>query len=518
MRKRNILFFALPICIALLSGCGAITVASSSPSTELSSLSTMPSAMTSIVADATVRPANYSELRFEIPGTVVEILVQEGDHVEAGAPLARLDDRDLQLAVEQARAALREAKAAYAQLEAGATPEQIAAALARRDLAQAQLTQVQGAVTSSDIAAAEAALRQAKEYLAKLQRGADPEPIAIARARVEQAQANLNAQRDTLSAAKTNAYLVMQQAVEQLTKAQSAYATAQSDWNYVQETGEHPSNPTIVDAQGNKTKNKVNDTQRQQYYNALIQAQATMQEAEYALQQAQVQFDTARQAEVTGIAAAEAQLAEAQANLDNILAKADPDQIAAAEAQVAQAQAALDKLRGSERTGQVAAAEASLRAAQANLEEITASTRAVDLDVALTRIASMEVALQQAEHNATKATLRAPFSGIIGEVNLDLGEQVNNAGPAAVIMADTSTWKIETTNLTERHVVQFDVGSSASITFDAIPDLTLSGTVSAIKPLGTDKYGDITYTVTITPEQWDERLRWLMSATVRIEP
>lgn len=518
MRKTSYLSCIIPLFGLLLSGCAvSAAISNSSPATSPTAF-TAASQTRAIVADGTVLPAKVSELRFEIAGTVAEILVEEGQTVRRGDVLARLDSRDLELALEQARAVLREAQAAYAQLEAGATPEQIAAAHARRDQANAQFAQVQAAVTSSDLAAAEAQVRQAKERLAKLLEGADPEQISIAQAKVDQAQANLLTQRDLLSAAKTNAYLAMQQAVEQLTIAQSNYATAQANWNKVQDTGEDPINPTLRDAQGNSSKNKLNDTQRQQYYDAYVQAQAAMQAAEYALQQAQTQYETARQNEVTGIALAEAQLNEAQANLEYLLADANPDQIAAAEAQVAQAQAELDKLRGSERAAQIAAAEANLRLAQANLEEVTAETRAVDLDLALARIQSAEVQVRQAEHQLNKASLLAPFDGTIGELNLDLGEQVSSLSGPAVLIADTSEWKIETDNLTERDVVRFTVGSQAKISFEAIPDLELDGKVQAIKPLGTDKYGDITYTVTITPNQWDERLRWLMSATVTIVP
>lgn len=506
--------FVLLALFLTLSGCTNPATPAATPVVTIAA--SMPPAEGPIVADATVRPAQLSDLRFEIGGTIAEVLVKEGDMVSAGAALARLNQVDLQLGVEQARAALGEAKAAYAQLEAGATEEQIAAAKARLDQANAQLAQTRGAVTASDIAAAKAALRQEQEQLAKLRRGANPEPIAAARAQVDQAQANLNTQRDQLSAVKTNAELAMQQATEQLTKAQSAYATALSDWNYVQDTGANPSNPNTTGPDGTKVTNKVNDSQRQQYYNAYVQAEASLRSAEYAVQQAKVSYDTARQNEVTGIAAAEAKLNEAQANLNKILASADRDQIAAAEAQVAQAQARLDKLLGTERAGQIAAADAAARAAQANLEQTMAATRPVDLDVALARISSAEVNLRQAEHSLEKATLRAPFAGMIGEVNLHLGEAVSSAGPAAIVLADSSAWKIETDNLTERDVVRFAVGSPATISFDALPELELQGVVSAIKPLGADSFGDINYTVTIMPKQWDKRLRWEMSATVTI--
>lgn len=84
-------------------------------------------------------------------------------------------------------------------------------------------------------------------------------------------------------------------------------------------------------------------------------------------------------------------------------------------------------------------------------------------------------------------------------------------------LADVARWKIETSNLNERNVVRFRIGSPAQITIDAIPDIILTGNVTTIQPRGIDQYGDITYTVTIAPNSWDERLRWNMSASVTIE-
>lgn len=483
------------LSLFLLAACGAAPAAPAAPAgAPPAESAAQPSR---IVVDATVYPLRQSALRFEVSGTVAEVLVAEGDSVAAGDPLARLDTGDLELAVAQARAALGEARAAYAQLEAGATPEAIAAAKARRDQAAAQLAQAEGGVTDSDIAAAQAQLRQAEEALARLRRGADPEPIAAAQAQVAQARAGLAGQRDALSAAKTAAESRLAQAANALRDAQAAYSTIYWD---------------------NRELERLPGDLPQPRKDQEAAALRAVQNAEEAMRQAQTALEQARQAEASGTQAAAAQLDEAQAGLDSLLAPADPDQIAAAEAQVAAAKASLERLRGPERAGQLAAADAGLQAAQASLDQAQAPTRPVDLEVAMARVTSAEVGLRQAERALAKATLRAPFAGVIGEINLDLGAAVGAGGPAAVIIADTGAWKVETDNLTERDVVQIAVGDPATITFDALPELSLGGKVSAIKPLGKDSYGDITYTVTVAPATWDERLRPAMSASVTFAP
>jgi RND family efflux transporter MFP subunit len=65
-----------------------------------------------------VRPRVESDLGFRVGGKVAERLVQPGDRVKAGQPLARLDVTDFRLQREQAEAELSAASASLAQAEA----------------------------------------------------------------------------------------------------------------------------------------------------------------------------------------------------------------------------------------------------------------------------------------------------------------------------------------------------------------------------------------------------------------
>ncbi|MDA0268337.1 MAG: biotin/lipoyl-binding protein [Cyanobacteria bacterium] len=69
-----------------------------------------------------------SDLGFERPGTVVTLLVDEGDRVLTGQPLARLDIRTLQAQRQQLTAQLAQAQAQLRELNAGPRREDIAAA------------------------------------------------------------------------------------------------------------------------------------------------------------------------------------------------------------------------------------------------------------------------------------------------------------------------------------------------------------------------------------------------------
>jgi HlyD family secretion protein len=451
-----------------------------------------------LASEARVVPIHRAALSLPEGGIVVEMLVAEGDQVQAGQVLLRLDRARAEAEVAQAEAELAHAQAAYEQLQGSATPAELAAAEAELRAAQAQL-------------------RQAQAHLAELRAGPKRTDLQAAEAQQAQAQANLTTQRDQLSAAKTTAQLQMERAGSALTQAQSNYSTALQNWQYVQDTGQDPVTPWLgTDPKtGKKIANKLADAQRQQYYDAYVQAEAAMHSAATAIQQAQVAADAARQAEVSGIQAAEQQLASAQASLDKLNAGADADALAAGRAAVASTQAGIDKLVGEQRTGALDAAQAAVDQAQAKLDKLRAGASKGDLAVAAAEVQRAQAALKLAQVAVTEAELRAPFAGTVGALDVRVGEYVEPGTPV-VQLADLAAWQLETTDLTELNIVRVRAGSQASVTFDAIPDLDLHGTVSRIRPLGENKQGDITYAVTITLDRQDPRLRWNMTAAVAI--
>src|SRR6266540_252638 len=435
-----------------------------------------------LAAEARVVPVHSAVLGLPSGGIVAEVPIAEGDRVQAGQALLRLDRARAEAEIAQAQAEVAEA-----QLRA----------------AEAELRQTGGSVTPADRAAAQAQIQQAQAHLAELRAGPKATDLQAATAALAQAQANLVTQRDQLSAAKTTAQLQIQQRVTDLTKAQADEATAKRNWDYVQETGKDPN--AVLDATtGKKVHLKLDDRQKQQYRDAFVQAEAAMHSAETAVQQAQVAYDTARQAEISGIQAAEQQVASAQASVDKLSAGADAADLAAARAEVASSQAQLEKLVGEQRGGALAAAQAAVDQAQANLDQLRAGASKSDLAVAAAEVQSAEAALKLAQVAAAEAELRAPFAGTVAAIDVQAGEYVAPGTPV-VHMADFSAWQVGTTDLTELNIVRVGEGSQATVTFDAIPGLELPGKVSRIRALGENKQGDITYAVTIKLDRREPR-------------
>jgi multidrug resistance efflux pump len=77
------------------------------------------------------------------------------------------------------------------------------------------------------------------------------------------------------------------------------------------------------------------------------------------------------------------------------------------------------------------------------------------------------------------AELRAPFSGIITNLELKVGEFAAS-GQTVVTIADMSSWVVQTTDLTELDVVGISEGQLAEITLDAVPDQAIEAQVLSI--------------------------------------
>lgn len=506
----------LTVMLVLSTGCASLPGVGNAPTPTIQPAPTARTlASGSFSSEGRVVPLRSAALALPNGGVIAELPVTEGEQVHAGQLLLRLDQSRADALVAQAEAELASAQATFEQRRTGASPEEIAAAEAQLRAAQAQLRQTSGGVTPADRAAAQAQLEQAKAHLSDLQSGPKPADLYAAEAQLAEAQASLTTQRDQLSAAKTDAQLQISQRVDELTRAQAAYGTAKRNWEYAQQTGNDPN--AVLDSNGKKAHLKLDGRQLQAYNDALVQAEAAMHQAETAVQQAQVAADAARQAEVSGIATAEQQVAGAQAALDKLKTSVSAADLAAARSAVASSEAAVDKLTGDQRGGALDVAQAAVDQAQANLDRLRSGTAKSDLAVAAAEVQRAEATLKLAQVSKAETELHAPFDGTIGALMAQPGEYV--APNAQVVqLADISDLEVETTDLTERNIARVREGMPATVTFDALPDLEIPGTVSAIRPLGENKQGDITYTVRVRLDQQDPRLRWNMTALVALAP
>ncbi len=149
-----------------------------------------------VAATGVVTPASWATLSFGMSGVVDQVLVEEGDQVEDGQVLVRLDSSDLEDAVVQAEATLATAQASLAQVKAPPRPEELAAAQAGLDAAQAHLAKLRSGASEEEITAARGAMETAALAVQQAQAAYDevswleeikemPQALALQQATVE---------------------------------------------------------------------------------------------------------------------------------------------------------------------------------------------------------------------------------------------------------------------------------------------------------------------------------------------
>lgn len=190
------------------------------------------------------------------------------------------------------------------------------------------------------------------------------------------------------------------------------------------------------------------------------------------------------------------QLAVAQAYVDELTGDPDPNQLQIAEAQVWAAAARRD-------------------ATQAQLALLQAGPSPEEIAIAEAQVAQAQAALMAAQATRAQATLVAPFDGVVSTLDVRQNEWVA-PGQRVLLLADLSGLRVETTDLNEIDVARIGVGASAAITFDALPDLQVQGTVMSVAPMAAQGAG-VNYTVIIELDEIPEGLRWGMTAFVDIQ-
>lgn len=271
------------------------------------------------------------------------------------------------------------------------------------------------------------------------------------------------------------------------------------------------------------------------------------------LTSAQANFDSQQASLQFALKTAQGNLASAQANYDSVKAKnsTNPDQLIVAKSALDKAQAALQTAqanynavawRGDISASQQAAAlasatadynsamanyritvaginDTSLRTAQASLDNAQVSLQQAqkNLDTSMrTAQASLDnakVAVDVAQRNLDKASVYAPFDGLVSAVNFSVGDTAGSG--TAVSMVDLSNLQVKLT-IAEVDVAKIKIGETAEMTIDALPNKTYNAKVIAIGPVGTVTQGVVNYPVTVLITNADQDIRPGMTANLAV--
>jgi RND family efflux transporter MFP subunit len=156
---------------------------------------------------------------------------------------------------------------------------------------------------------------------------------------------------------------------------------------------------------------------------------------------------------------------------------------------------------------------ATVESLNAELDSLRRSDTGTDLDErsqALT-LEQRQNALLDAQIALSDYTVRAPFDGIVAAVAATKGDQASGASVTLI-----SPDKIVTISLNEIDVAKVRAGEEATLTLDAVPGATFTGTVSSVDVLGTASQGVVNYGVKIALAESDSRVKPGMSVSAAI--
>jgi multidrug resistance efflux pump len=247
------------------------------------------------------------------------------------------------------------------------------------------------------------------------------------------------------------------------------------------------------------TQQKLADLDTDEYQNKIDDTRTKVADTKETLDDAQTTFDKYKSLDE-----------------DNATRKKAEDDLKTAQDDYAQAVRDLDVLVNvlDKSKADVEMASAQLDEAQREVDKRTDGPATDDLDLSEARLDNAKAQLSAAEAAMDRLDLIAPFDGIISNLDIAPGERAILNQPVIQI-ADFSEWYIDTSDLTEKEVVNIKIGQKVVIIPDALPGVQLTGVVEEISDTYIEKAGDITYKVRILLTETDPLLRWGMTVEVQ---
>jgi HlyD family secretion protein len=454
--------------------------------------------------------SNRAELTFDTSGEVGEILVEEGEQVEEGQVLARLDSLTM--------SALEESLA-QAQLEL----EQAQDGLARARKAEFTGAPLEQAQFEEEVAKARKALTDAEERLRDFQRNQQQE---LASARKAKADAELaldiahralnhydrDQVRELASARQLVAdkELAQDRAQENLTNFDNNFNEALANARFKKANAE----ATLEQAEDELTAfmiNPVRNVREGEIIDSEIleRLQAAVAEARTNLMQAQDELNDLEnnrpldlEERQAAVSMAEAALVKAKDDLRRLedethqllefrTRQSDVD---AAQAALAQAEIDLaEELEGPDQ-GELAVREKAVALAQERLNDLIDPDPS---DVALqeAKVAHAQARVDDALEELEGASVRAPFDGLVSLLNVEVDDIVNDESRVLEIVAPGS---VEVEGLIDATNLRFiKEGARARITIASLPGQEFEGTVIRVAEEPRTERGVLSYPVKI---------------------
>jgi HlyD family secretion protein len=487
------------------------------------------SVIESISGSGQVSGLRQFDVKPAVSAKITKIFVKPGDAVTTETPIAQLDATDAQKAIRDAQQSLRDAQISYESQKLSYQKETAPA-------------------DASEVLQAENAVKQAKRDLDDLLKGPDASDVASAENDVKTQKENTKISYDgALSVGVRNAY------DNAVTAIKNAAKSAKQ--------GAHDAQPIIIANDpniSNLSPSKLMEAIALSYDidenvakldkaassltttgakpgdidAALVVAKDALGKAVPYLQKlsdALLNTTPSSAYSATAISSLkttiDGDLSDAMSKLSTVLTQVQTidsakTSYATALINLQKAEAALAKLNEPADANKVATANEKIAQAEESLKELKSGLSAVDLAIAQNSLKQRQSALASAQNKLADAqktladyTIKAPFAGTIAAISADVADE---ASPSTAIATVVTTAKIAELSLNEVDAAKIAVGQKATLTFDAVSDLSVAGVVSEVDSIGTASQGVVNYSIKIVFETQDDRVKSGMSVTAQI--
>ncbi len=475
--------------------------------------------VTSVSGTGQISSSNQFDLKPKVSAQVTQVTGLEGQTVKTGDIIMQLDATDAYKAVRDANANLQSAKLSLAKLTQAATPTQISQA--QNDLANAQISLQELQLSQpTDIQNAQNSVQTAQNNLDKAYADAFnnitntfidlPDSLSTSYNvlfGVDLGNSASGQQNNDVLAGMISSsdYTNRDQLSALLARAGGAYASAKSSYdstsvNY--KNASRTSDDIVIDDLLNSTidtTQKVSDTLKNEN-NSLAYLTDYRNTHNQTLPNAIKTYQTNLNASSSKISSDLSSLLSAKQIIE------DDKQT------ISNANQSLKTLQQN--------APLNLQTSQSNvtnkqnaLNDLKAGANTIDIQSSQLSVQTKQNALADAQQTLADYTIRAPFDGTLAKIAVKVGDTASSGTAVTTIITQQQIAEI---TLNEVDVSKIAVGEKVTLTFDAISGLALTGKVATIDSIGTVTQGVVTYTVQITFDTQDSRIKSGMSVSAAI--
>jgi HlyD family secretion protein len=434
--------------------------------------------VSSVTGSGQVSASNQVDLKPKVSGNVIAISATEGAQVHAGALLVQLDAQDAQKAVRDASANLQSTQLSLKKLTQPAD-----------DLS---ITQAENALSQATQSEKNAEDNLAKAYddgftsvanafidLPSVMTGLDN---VLNGTSLNGTQSNAAAYYDLVKNQKQNADQIRDSATTSYLLARAAYDKTLQDYKNASRYADRVTIEALITESYNTVKTISDATKNTKTYLDLVNDALTVNGQNNKVPAVLTSAETNTQ---TYIGTTNTHLSDLL-NITNSI-KNDKDSIVTSNQTITEKTQSLAKLKN--------------------------GPDPLDVQAQQLTVTQKENALRDAQEALANYYIRAPFDGVVAKIAVKVGDA---ASPSTAVATVITTQQVAEVTLNEVDVAKVKMGQKVTLTFDAFPDLTITGSVAEVDAIGTVTQGVVNYTVKITFDTQDDRIKPGMSTSAAI--